>query len=576
LKGPIVLFSDRHTLTTHQQQKDWYNAMKDDDIFVFSNEPLTPSQTTVTLSILSEENVLKGSDTRGGYDLPQRTVLEGQITLDPRGRIFFIPPLDSTVSEPLLAPDRKKWDLYLAYLPFSLHPAPGKAYYEELTFFIDLATPDAIAYDLFPDGIISEVEETKTYTLSPQVTFKEVEISLGQVSRQIQFKGLHPTITAFGKNENKFYWIHQGFKEQKAVIPESKHAAVILQVPRGTSFVEGKIYYNIIIVKKMVGGFKQKDGKVNAYPIRWDLHDAPHLFRVEMGQSKPFEVDAVPHKQLAHSRVAAQFDVCFFCALAEEANACIKEIERLCGVSFRPAASTRSGAYRYAKIQNEQGEPLSVRVSWQLKSGPVEAGLHIRPVLEEYTPYFVAMTGICAGDKRKVKLGDLVVAASAFAYDTGKIVIGKDGKPLLLHELDTWNPSPEVLQFARMFQQWQAAVSGIAYPPARRQTTGEVHLPELHIAPVASGHTVRGDNPFEEISMLGRNTAAIDMEATSFYRTVAEFPGMRALLVKGVSDYADGQKNDTYHDYASAVSAAYMVRFIQEFVTSDRFPLGRS
>lgn len=553
--------------------------MNNDDILIFSNEPLAPSKTTVTLSILSEENVLEGTGTRGGQDLPQRTVLEGQITLDPRGRIFFIPPLESTMSEPLLAPDRSKWDLYLVYLPFTLHMPPGKAYYEELTFFVDLATPDAVAYDLFPDGITSEIEETKTYTLSPQITFKEAGISLGQISRQLQFKGLRPIISAFGKNEHKFYWIHQGFKEQKAVIPESKHAAVILQVPRGTSLVEGAISCSIKIIKKMVGGFRQKDGKVNAYPVRWVLRDAPPLFKVETAQSKPPEsdmVEAVPRKQFAHPGAVAHFDVCLFCALAEEAQVCIREIERLCGVSFQPGVSARSGVYRQATIQNKQGEPLTVRVSWQMKAGPVEAGLLIRPVLEECTPYFAAMTGICAGDKRKVRFGDLVLAASAFAYDTGKIVIGKDGKPHLLHELDTWNTSPDVLQFARMFQQWQAAVAGIVRPSVKRQPTEDSLLPELHIAPVASGYTVRGDNPFEEICMLVRTTVAIDMEATTFYRTAAEFPGMRALLVKGVSDYADGEKDDTYHDYASAASAAYMVRFIQEFVTSERFPLGRS
>ena len=128
-----------------------------------------------------------------------------------------------------------------------------------------------------------------------------------------------------------------------------------------------------------------------------------------------------------------------------------------------------------------------------------------------------------------------------------------------------------MLQFARIFQQWQATVAGIARPPARGQTIRGTPLPELHIAPIASGYTVRGDNPFEEICALVRNTAAIDIEATTFYRAVAEFPGIRALLVKGVSDYADGEKNDAYHDYASAISAAYMARFIQEFVTSDRF-----
>ena len=549
--------------------------MNDNDILVFSNEPLSPSFSTVTLSILSQENVVKGTDTRGVHDLPQRTVLEGQITLDPRGRIFFIPPFDSTVSEPLLMPDRKKWDLYLVYLPFTLHLAPGKAYYEELTFFIDLATPDVVAYDLFPDGIISEVEETKTYTLSPQVTFKEVGISLGQVSKQIQFKGLRPIITAFGKNEQKFYWIHRGFREQEAVIPESKHAAVILQVPRRTSFVEGKVYYSIKIVKKMVGGLKQKDGNVNAYPIRWDLQDASPLFKVETEQSKSPARDVVetmPRKQFAQPGSAAHFDVCLFCALAEEAQVCIREIERLCGVSFQTGVSARSGAYRQATIQNKQAESLTVRVSWQLKAGPVEAGLLIGSVLEECTPYFAAMTGICAGDKRKVKLGDLVVASRAFAYDTGKVVIGKDGKPQLLHELDTWNAPPDVLQFALMFQEWQASVASIARPLVGPLAARETQPSKLYVAPVASGHTVRGDNPFEEICLLVRNTAALDMEAVTFYRTLAGFPGVRSVFVKGVSDYADGEKNDHYHDYASAVSAAYILSFIKEFLNSDRIP----
>jgi nucleoside phosphorylase len=549
--------------------------MNNDGIIVFSNEPLASSKTTVTLAILSGENILQGTETRGVYDLSQMTVFEGQITLDPRGRIFFIPPLDSTASEPLLMPDRKKWDLYLVYLPFTLHraPDPDRAHYEELTFFIDLITPDAVAYDLFPDGIISEVEETRTYTLSPQVMFKEVGISLGQVSKQIQFKGLHPTITAFGKNERKFYWIHQGFKEPKVVIPGSKHAAVILQVPRGTLFVEGKVYYSIKIVKKMVGGWKQKDGNVKAHPIRWDLQDTTPLFKVETEQMKPIGRDLVeiaPRKRITQLESTAHFDVCLFCALAEEAQVCIREIERLCGVSFQAGVSARSGAYRYATIQNKQAESLTVRVSWQLKAGPVEAGLLIKPVLEECTPHFAAMTGICAGDKSKVELGDLVVATSAFAYDTGKNVIGRDGKRQLLHELDTWNASPDVLQFAQMFQDWQAAVASIARPLIGPQVARERRSSKLHIAPVASVHTVRGDNPFEEICLFVRTTAALDMEAVTFYRTLAGSPGVRSVFVKGVSDYADGEKNDSYHDYASAVSAAYILSFVQEYLTSDR------
>jgi nucleoside phosphorylase len=42
-------------------------------------------------------------------------------------------------------------------------------------------------------------------------------------------------------------------------------------------------------------------------------------------------------------------------------------------------------------------------------------------------------------------------------------------------------------------------------------------------------------------------------------------------VVKGVSDYADSDKDDTYHQYAASVSAAYMLSFLKEYVTRERF-----
>ncbi len=97
--------------------------------------------------------------------------------------------------------------------------------------------------------------------------------------------------------------------------------------------------------------------------------------------------------------------------------------------------------------------------------------------------------------------------------------------------------------------------------------------PKLRIAPIASGSTVRSDNPFDEIRLPVRDTVAIDMEGATFYRTVAQFPGLRSLLVKGICDYADSDKDDSYHTYASQVSATYVLSFIKEYVTLERIPL---
>ncbi|HEY5003087.1 MAG TPA: hypothetical protein VII61_08050, partial [Ktedonobacteraceae bacterium] len=44
------------------------------------------------------------------------------------------------------------------------------------------------------------------------------------------------------------------------------------------------------------------------------------------------------------------------------------------------------------------------------------------------------------------------------------------------------------------------------------------------------------------------------------------------LLVKGVSDYADREKDDEYHNYAAEIAALYVFAFIKEYVTSDLMP----
>lgn len=111
----------------------------------------------------------------------------------------------------------------------------------------------------------------------------------------------------------------------------------------------------------------------------------------------------------------------------------------------------------------------------------------------------------------------------------------------------------------------------------------EQTLPKRHIAAMASGSAVRGDTPFQEIQVPVRGALAIDMEGATFYRTVAEFAGLRGLLVKGVCDYADPDKDDTYHDFAAAVSARYLLCFIKDYVTSglmarsaDQLPIANS
>src|SRR5437588_8373641 len=89
---------------------------------------------------------------------------------------------------------------------------------------------------------------------------------------------------------------------------------------------------------------------------------------------------------------------------------------------------------------------------------------------------------------------------------------------------------------------------------------------------MASGNAVRADNPFEDVRAPVRGTVAIDMEGAAFGLVMSRHPQIPWLVVKGVCDYADQDKNDAYHDYAARASALYALSFIRTYVTNERFP----
>jgi hypothetical protein len=83
---------------------------------------------------------------------------------------------------------------------------------------------------------------------------------------------------------------------------------------------------------------------------------------------------------------------------------------------------------------------------------------------------------------------------------------------------------------------------------------------------------VRSDNPFKDIQIPVRGTVAVEMEGAAFGRVMASVSGLRWLVVKGVSDYADSDKDDSYHQYASTASALYLLCFLGEYITNERLP----
>ncbi len=267
------------------------------------------------------------------------------------------------------------------------------------------------------------------------------------------------------------------------------------------------------------------------------------------------------------------FDICIVCALYEEASAVIDEFSTRCGVTFtRAFRSLNRLEYRHATIRNRSGEPLTVFVTWLSDMGPIRTALDLGPLWHEIRPRFVAMTGVCAGDRRKVRRGDLIVVADAYHPDEGKITSEASHPPIHQPATRTAGMTTQVLQYVRGFDSWKAPVRELKRQHLTRawKATDE---PRCHIEVMASSMAVRADNPFPQwTAQYHRKTVGVDMEAATFYTALRDFPLLHGLVVKGVSDYGDPTKNDRARDFARRASAVYLLHFIQDYVTEETMP----
>ncbi len=447
------------------------------------------------------------------------------------------------------------YDLYLAILPFNLHPAPGNKYYTQVMLWIELANKQHTAFDLCPKNISAKVEVTKTYSVSPQIKFQEVEVGLGQKGSELHFDMLRPTITATGEGENVFYWTYKGFEGQKEVVAETKQVLFIVQVPRGTQTLAGDISYQVTMAQKSGLRWVSKECEVTPYSFSWKLDQAKTFF------SMPGESDT---NHLVKIRKQAQVDVCIVCALSEEMRAVIDVLKTQYVSTIEDRKSPRHGyPYLFTTMKNKQGEELNLHLSWLPRYGPQEMTYHLSQLLEEYQPRIAVMTGICAGYREKVQRGDLVIADRTFTYDNGKFVIDKQGNRIHEHDATTYQLDGKIKQFLELFDDWEPLVSVLDRPPSAEEQRRAIR----HIKSMASGTAVRADHPFEDVRMPVRDTVAIDMEGAAFGLVMSHHPLIPWLIVKGVCDYADGEKDDLYHRYAARASALYALSFIQAYIT---------
>jgi nucleoside phosphorylase len=261
--------------------------------------------------------------------------------------------------------------------------------------------------------------------------------------------------------------------------------------------------------------------------------------------------------------------ICFVAARASESVAVQHVLTSLGKVNFGYIRLDRTLGVSFVEGELDvEGKRVDLILSFpEDQAGPATTNLfHV--LFSKFRPALVIMTGICAGLRGKVKLGDLVVARKAFDASLGKI--DNAGHH---HTTTTFKPPPGLISFVDYIAQtfnWEKNPVPAGKPGP--------YWPEIHVETFASGPAVRADettvegikksSAFDDAVKIDRNTLAVEMEAAAFYQA-AETLGVPSLVVKGVSDHADSLKDDTFHAFAKQAAAAFALEVVKALVRSD-------
>lgn len=219
--------------------------------------------------------------------------------------------------------------------------------------------------------------------------------------------------------------------------------------------------------------------------------------------------------------------------------------------------------FREGKVCVE-GKTYKVAALGASRMGMVSTAVTVVKAINNLRPRVIAMTGICAGHKSKVNLGDVLVADPAWDFQSGKMVSvkGKTKMEFSPHQI----PLSAFLRsrFEQIANDRQF-VSDITNEFGSDAPSGF----KLRIGPVASGGAVLADGKIiDDIRQLqNRDLLGIEMEIYGAYAAAqqASYPQPRVLALKGVCDYADKDKHDGAQRFAAFASARTLERFVEKF-----------
>jgi adenosylhomocysteine nucleosidase len=238
--------------------------------------------------------------------------------------------------------------------------------------------------------------------------------------------------------------------------------------------------------------------------------------------------------------------------LAEETAAMHEMLDRHGGCL--PALERGPGCYE-GRI-GDGDRSVRVALIQTLEQGQRSAMAAVERLRRTYNPTVVALVGIAGAIHDSLRIGDVVIATEVFYYD-----LRKETAEGTIRRGRGYPVPPSVRHAVNAF--FTGYGKSVMLKTVGTGDTGESFV--VHQGPIGSGEAVvtsRSSNIPGYLSSLNDKILAIEMEggapAQTFYEELHPEAAADWLVIRGISDYANPQKNDLRQSAASQNAAAVL------------------
>jgi len=209
-------------------------------------------------------------------------------------------------------------------------------------------------------------------------------------------------------------------------------------------------------------------------------------------------------------------------------------------------------------IQRADGS-LSCVIASLGNAGNVNASAITTLLLSELKPKKVLMMGIAAGRRKKLSLGEVILSERVVYYEGAAALAGGNLAPrpeMPRPGLSTQQDLNAYFATASLPERLQEQASKLGFAMPTESKAGEVaaHL-KVSPATIASGELlIRDPKLFESFQGLHDKAVVAEMEAYGVF-DACEKQNVPVLVVRGISDYGDKSKDNTFHKVASEAAA---------------------